>query len=192
MEELTRREFNQIKGTIANRLDILIEKYGRKTIEDIKRILNSNRKRAFGNLINRIRWERLDSRFVIIMEQYADFVDRGTKTYQAKPTPFLGVKYDGSGKVRYTPMSERSFFSFLPSKPTQLDPMSGKLRDNIQKWIDKKGIVERKKGFIARSIWRWGIKPTPFTFKITENNKKLQQEIAKTASLFVKIKMKTK
>lgn len=190
MNELTRREFNQIKGNISNQLNILIDKYGKKTIEDIKIILNSNNKRAFGNLINRIRWERLDSRFVIIMEQYADFIDRGTKTYQKSATPFLGVKYDGMGKVRYTPMSQRSFFSFLPSKPTQAQKTD--FTNNISNWMIKKGIVERKKGAIAHKIWRWGIKPTPFTFKITENNKKLQQEIAKTASLFVKIKMKTK
>lgn len=192
MNELTTREFNQIKGNISRQLDILITKYGKQTIDDIKIILNSKNKRAFGNLINRIRWEKLDSRFVIIMEQYADFVDRGTKTYQTSPTPFLNVKYDGSGKVRYIPLSEKSFFSFLPSKPAQASSMKGEFTKNIEDWIKKKGIVEKKKGFIARKIWKWGIKPTPFTFKITENNKKLQQEIAKTANLFVKIKMKTK
>jgi hypothetical protein len=189
-DQLTTKEFNSIKRNIAGQLDILITKYGKSTIEDIKAILNSNHKRAFGKLINRIRFEKLDSRFVIVMEEYAQFVDRGTKRYENKPTPYLGVKFDGMGKVKFTPLNPGAFFQPLPA--SRMNSLKKEFTTSIKDWIDKKGIVERKKGAIAHSIWRFGIKPTPFTFKITENNRKLQQEIAKTASLFVKIKMKTK
>ena len=189
-DQLTTKEFNSIKRNIAGQLDILITKYGKSTIEHIKAILMSNHKRAFGKLINSIRFEKLDSRFVIVMEQYAQFVDKGSKSKVDRATPYLGIKFDGRGKVRFTPLKEGAFFQPLPS--TRMNPLKEDFTSNINKWLDKKGIVERKKGAIAHSIWRWGIKPTPFTFKITENNRKLQQEIAKTASLFVKIKMKTK
>ncbi|CAB5187118.1 hypothetical protein UFOVP163_3 [uncultured Caudovirales phage] len=189
-DQLTSKEFNAIKRNIAGQLDILITKYGKSTIDDIKAILMSNHKRAFGKLINSIRFEKLDSRFVIVMEEYAQFVDRGSKTKSLSPTPYLGIKFDGLGKVRYTPLNQGAFFQF--TTPTKANPSKNDFTTSIKKWIMKKGIVERKKGAIAHSIWRFGIKPTPFTMKITENNRKLQQEIAKSASLFVKIKMKTK
>ena len=187
MNELTRREFNRVKANIVGSVDKLIDKYGKQTVNDIKMILNSGNKRAFGKLINGIRFEKLDDRFVIVMEQYAAFINSGTKTKKSVRSQVGVSEKFLSGKVTFTPLKKGSFFTWSSNPQKSKDMFA-----SIDKWVQKKGIVERKKGAIAHSIWKFGIKPTPFTFKIVENNNKLQQEIAKTASLFVKIKMKTK
>jgi len=193
MANIDKSTFNKIKKNMAGMLDHIINKYGQKTVDEIRYILTRKDARATRRLLNSIKFEKLDDRFAIIMEYYAYYLDTGTKKRKKPMAPYVGAKFRGD-KVIYTPIKKGAFFVQQPNPPKSV----GKLSDNIKEWGKVKGIFRGYKDSdingaarnIAFKIWKFGIKPRPFTFKIAENYNKMSIELMKSTSLFVKIKMK--
>lgn len=138
----------------------LAEKFGEKTVNDIKDILQmvlpvrgfngvakgnlKASKIASGRLFKSIKYQiKNDSNFSIMMEPYGDDVDKGTP----------------------------------PGRSARV-----KVQDNkasLVNWMANKGIPRNKYVLIKRSIWTLGIAPRPFRFKIKENFDLFKAEVKK-------------
>jgi hypothetical protein len=189
---------NNIGNILNAQIESIMREYGQKTVEDIKRILMKSRARInTARLINSIKYEIVKDRFMILMKDYGKFVDWGVKghtsgTYggfQPKKTGFVKQQVSG-GLLKLTPIKKGAFFYYT----TQNDRIGGKsFSEAIDEWTLKKLGREKYKKYrflIRQKIWRYGVAPRPFIFKVEDNFNKAQKEVKKKVSFGVKITVK--
>jgi hypothetical protein len=189
---------NNIGNILSSQIENIMREYGQKTVEDIKRILMKSRKRInTARLINSVKYEIVKDRFVILMKDYGKFVDYGVKGhmngsydgFQPKKANFVKQQVSG-GLLKLTPIKKGAFFYYT----TPNDRISGKkFSEAIDSWILQKLGRDKYKKYrflIRQKIWRFGVAPRPFIFKVEDNFNKAQEEIKKRVSFGIKITVK--
>lgn len=188
---------NNISSILSSQIEDIMREWGEKTVNDIKRILMNPRKRInTARLINSIRYEIVKDRFAIIMNDYGKFVDWGFQGKQTglhagwKPKMTGFVKQQtGGGLLRLTPIKKTAFFYYT----TPQQPISGKpFNEALDEWILRKLGPQRFKFryLIKSKIWRFGIAPRPFIFKVSDNYEKALLDVKKKVTFGIKITTK--